>query len=389
MKKLFTLAAATLLSLGAGAQITINQADYAGWTPRTDTFQDIDPQGFNIALSAGASWNLTTATYDPDAFTYTYDPFTNAAIPGATYSYMSGYGFSALAYIVDIAGGVMASGIEELGESVPASKIDISGLTGNAGDELNFPAQMIRYSAPRLRLVFPATSTSVWGSSFNRSTNFGITYHKNNYTGARKTYTTQKDSVKGWGRVRIKRLDGTNSGWMDVLAVKTQVKTVDSFSLNGQPQFVLDALLSGFRLSQGMRDSTHTVSLFRKGEVEPLVMFSYTDTTYSTADYVTVHQSRIPVATSVNEFPGAAAIKLYPNPATSASGFNVDLIETAPGTWSYNLIDASGKVVSSANLNPAGGKAHISTPVAALGTYFLNLQKDGQQVATKAVTIGN
>jgi hypothetical protein len=138
-----------------------------------------------------------------------------------------------------------------------------------------------------------------------------------------------------------------------------------------------------------MRDSSFYVQYFRKGEIEPVYSAGFINATYDTAFYATVHQSRIPGNVGIFNAPAAASFKVYPNPATTASGFDIELTETAAGTWSYNLLDASGKVVSSAAIAPNGTKAHVNAPQVAPGTYFLNLQNNGQQVATQPVMIKN
>jgi hypothetical protein len=385
MKKIFTLFAASAATVSLNAQISISQSDFSSWKPGKDSGQEVF---FKVPLATNGNWDLTTETFDiADTSSFSYEAFTDAALPGATYSYLSGYSFSATGYDANIAGGINASGVVELGQSIPLQQIDISMLTGRTGDLLTFPKQVIPYSAPRKRLSFPMTMGTKWTSGFNYSTNFVLHYNSVDYAGYRKTYTAQKDSVGGWGRMRIKRLDGSNSGWMNVLGVQTRTYTTDSFFLPGYPSQVLDALLGGFRLKQGMRDSSYYVQFMRKGEIEPLYVVGYDDSTYSARDYAYVHQSRILGSLGVNNLPSAAGIKLFPNPATATGGFDIELTETAAGAWSYSLLDASGKVVSSSTIAPSSSKAHINAAQAAPGTYFLNLQNNGQQVATKPVLI--
>ncbi len=235
MKTIFTLLAAGVLSLGANAQITLHEADYAAWLPRTDTFRTLTAAPGN---GANASWDLSNALYAPDFFTLSRTRYGRPPFPAADFSYTRTYELSELRYTSEVISEISASGITELGEDLPYQGIDISMHTGTAGDSVIFDPQIVRYDKPRTVLQFPTSPGDRWNSDFSYASNFLLKasmYSAVPFACVRTTYVTQTDTVSGWGRLRIRRSNGAVSAWMDVLAVQSRLRSHDSFYLSGAP----------------------------------------------------------------------------------------------------------------------------------------------------------
>ena len=298
MKKIITLSAFTLACFSLQAQITIQHADYATWTPGLDTFADISQ--FTAVPGVNANYDLTTAVYD-DEFTRTRIAATNSNLPGATYLEKVSYSFSSIIYLSDMYLGNTTQGIQRLGEVIERQANSLANLTMNPADSLVFIDQVVVYSAPRTMLKFPATYGTNWSSDMIFNTAFEISiamYSLNQTPGSRKSHLVQTDSIVGWGKMMVNNIDADASELMDVLAVKSKTTISDSFFLNGSPAPA--PLLTAFGLTQGMVNNYYRISYYRAGETDPLLYTQYTDSTYTTPSEATVHMSKLAMPTNVD-----------------------------------------------------------------------------------------
>jgi hypothetical protein len=261
----------------------------------------------------------------------------------------------------------------------------IGALTMNQQDTLTFPEQVITYSAPLMDVKFPMSFGDNWSNSFMFNTDFELTYTAaslNQVPGQRRSYMEQRDSVKGWGKMRVEDVTGTASAYMDVLAVQTTEMVTDSFFLMGGP--APTQLLMGFGLTQGMVTNKYTTRFFRSGEVTPLLSVEHTDNTFTTVDAATVMLNRhTPAPNSINGI-SAAAVNVYPNPVTDG---RINVTNLAAGSWTYTLTSLSGQKVSGAALNAANGSAVIALDGVSGGVYHLSLSKDGMIQSSELVII--
>ncbi len=382
MKKIFTLSALSLMVLAANAQITLNQAGYAAWTPGTSTFRGVT--NFTATPANGGSWDLSGATYG-SAFTQTRTALTMPGLPQVTFGEASVYGSGTFSYATSVGEGITVDGYQRFGESLDRQAIPLGSLTGDTDDSLVFNAQVVTYSAPRTIIAFPATANSTWSSDYNFQTDFAITlgmYMLNNAPCARRTYVERADSVKGWGTMRVNDLNGKVSKDLDVLAVEATIKVKDSFFLNSTPAPA--PMLSAFGLTQGQIETTYYTYYYRDGEIDPLLTIEYDDASRSTIASSYAHADRLPL--SIKDFKLNNSIKLYPNPSVNGN-INIEANELNDGNWSYDVINIAGQKVAAGQLQVAGGKVSISIANYAPGTHYLTLSKNGVGQVIKAITL--
>jgi hypothetical protein len=258
------------------------------------------------------------------------------------------------------------------------------------GDTLFTLNQNVVYTANDMVVPFPATMGANWSNSYNYVTNFEITYPSlllNHTSAALHAIVTDFDTVVGWGTMKVKTPSGGTSGSINVLQVKTVRKEIDSFFIGGTPASAL--VLSAFSLSQGQVTKTCTQRYYRVQQVTPLALVTFTDSTYSTVSSCQVHTQSLPLG--VNDVQYADNIKVYPNPVTNNT-ISIEVPEATDGSWSYELIDITGKIIAAEPLALGAGQSHTQITLShtpAVGIYYLRLKNNGEQVSVKPLSIEN
>lgn len=388
--QIFTLltAASLLCGMQASAQITLSSSNtpsnamYIGThdSLKYDSSASVYP---NLQAATNAMWDLSTIVY-----TTANGSLYHVAVPAS-----SGFNGSA-AYYDSLSGNFnafysnTASGIVSFGYHVPRTA-NSAGTT--AGDSLITFAQDVFNSAADTVLPFPATLGRSWSSSYSDTVMGSVTYHLgsipvyNNSPTQIRTYTIEKDTVVGWGSMSVKMVTN-GSQFMPVLQVKRINAQTDSAFINGTPapSSVLSLIPGGF--TQGQITTTYTMDFYRANEIVPLASINFTDATFSTPSSGTIHYQRLPLTVSSVLF--SDNISVYPNPL---SGNIIHLqVPSVTGTWSYELINMDGKIVSANTLSLNGTTADISlTAPLAKGIYFVRLSNNGKQVSVKALEVQN
>ncbi|HRO41531.1 MAG TPA: T9SS type A sorting domain-containing protein [Flavipsychrobacter sp.] len=392
MKRIFT----TLFSLSvlsASAQITLNQQSFSA------TYVGIDSMKLlmagqtypTIAPTTNGNWDFSSLNYTNAFSTITRSAFSNSAFPGGTQATHMYYAFSgSLGYDFGMVDGISAANYSLQGERILRQAIPLGSLTGGTTDSLLFPEQNVIYSSPRKVLSFPATNGSTWGGSYNFTTDLNLTvvlYGLNSAPGQRKTYLSYRDTVIGWGKVKVKDFSGNASGSMNVLMVKHMEKQVDSFFLNGAP--APPQLLSAFSLTQGLATEVNEVSFYRAGEITPLVRVSYFDTTFTQAQIseIEVHTNRLANPASISDVTKYGKIALYPNPLTG-NQLTISLDDKAVRTLQYDVMNINGQIIAKGNVSMNSGKGYVGMNEAkSTGIYYVRLYSDGQLLTTLPLSI--
>jgi hypothetical protein len=201
--------------------------------------------------------------------------------------------------------------------------------------------------------------------------------------GVVRSYITEKDSVVGWGKMRVKDASGVPSPYLNVLQVQTTIIKIDSFYINGVPAPL--ALLSIFNLTQGKTDSTFLHNYYRAQEITPLAEVRFSNGTFTQPRKATTHVQRLFELGVAGVFVNGK-VSIFPNPLTG----NEIRIDHMPidGKWEYLLTDITGKQVRDGTLNVTSGSATISLlskPVS--GIYYISLIKDGVLYSSKAIEL--
>lgn len=388
MKKNLLYSLFFMLPLGAIAQITLNSSNAPTLSVLTvnDTSNSLPLLATypNMTAATNATWDLSTV---PDSFEYVspQGPASSATFPSATFVKSLQYNFSpTLTYKVTGMYGVQSNGILLYGENIIRQALPLGSQTGNSNDSLVFPAQNVVYNTPATIVAFPSTYKTAWSTTPRYTTSFNLTiaaYALNNTPGQRVTYYTTKDSVIGWGKMRVKDKAGNATAYIDVLQMLSSQSGTDSFYLGGSP--APTALLTAFGLTQGQVTKRYSVSYLRSREFLPLVDAGYSDAALTSLKYIRLHRQRLPVPTSIISISKQNTLEVFPNPVRDHS-LTVNL-NGSPAK--YQLINEMGRKKAEGNV-PASGKIELNASLP-LGNYILLIQQAEQPLQFTRIIITN
>lgn len=374
MKLASLLFASLLVSASAQAQITIPGSALNNWSP-SDTIRDL--MNVNAAIQANGTWDLAGAVYGPGAFGTTDEIASHPSFPAAGYRKYVSYGLNpVLGYMSTVYWGKNNSGVYQYGEQLDRQAYGIGDLTMNPQDSLVFPGQTVIYNTPEQTMAFPMSFGSSWSNSLQYSTGFELTvgmYGLQAAPGERRTAVELRDSVRGWGKMRLKDVNGNLSDYIDVLVVQTRQYVTDSFYLAGAP--APEPLLTAFGLTQGHSEASFMTRFFRAGEVTPLLYIEHADSTFTDMDRAVAMVNRLPAPQSngIANRNAQKQFRMYPNPVSGGVVYIDGL--TGGYKWSYSLASLNGQVISRGTLSPE----NAGVPVAdvAQGVFTLGIARDG------------
>ena len=380
LRSLFVLLCA---STALHAQIILNSTGYTS-VLGTDSLKVTDSASAfpPLAAMANGTWDMSVVTDSvPVHFLY--------KVAAGSYSYADSaiYNFGGFGYQGNVNTSITSSGILEHGVDIQRVAYSIAALTFSPTDSFIILGQNMLYTAPRTKIALPATYHSSWSSAYSSDLDFQLSFLSATYNhapGIVRQYTTEKDSVIGWGRMRVKEEDGTPSPYQYVLQVQTMIIHTDSFFLNGS--VFSTALLTFFHLAEGQKDTTYEQNYYRPAEVTALAQIDFNDSAYTQPYTATTHVQRLRDATSVASIFNNNTVKLYPNP--TANGSITLQLPSMPGAWSYEVIDINGSNVGSGSISANGGVAPVILPPSlSAGIYYIKVSNNGAQVSVLPLEI--
>lgn len=353
--------------LAAHGQVTLTPTDYPASMLGTDNLKKTVYTSWfpSFPPIAGSAIDMAGVTDSTPVF-YAY------RVASATHQYADSneYFFSGLLYKGNVHSNITGAGIFQYGITIQHEKYSLAPLTLGANDSLFIVAQNAIYSSPHISLLLPATFNSFWNSTYSSDVNYELSvvaYGFNHTPGFIRRYTTEYDTVIGWGKLRVNDAWGLPGDYLNVLQLKTTTMTTDSFFLNGAPMsFAMLALLN---LTQGKKDTVYEQNFYRPKEVTPLATVTFRDAGH-TQPYKATHHTQRLIAVGVADIAGDG-VGVYPNPVVGRQ-FSVPMTED--GNCSYKLIAADGRMMVHGKLTAGGTRAGIELPNGiAAGIYTLQL----------------
>jgi hypothetical protein len=377
MKKGILITTCLALSVMAEAQITLNasNAPSKAQCQVQDTFVTVVPASVpSLAPKTNATWDLKPAV-DIQGWGNFNKPANSTVFPKASFQILTDYLFAgALKYSVDRYYDVDNSGILVYGEHLDRQALPIGSYTGSNTDSLVFELQDVLFAPTNVQLQYPSTMGTTWTTVVKINTKFSLTiagYAMINAPGERRNTLTTKNTVVGWGKMRINGRHGVPTEPIDVLQIKVESSSADSIYLNGTP--APDALLAAFGITQGQVVSSYHYNFHRAGEYRPLVSAEYSDNTFSTIVACEIQRQRLPMATSVNTI-SKEQISVYPNPVINHT-VTIQLDGTHNSNANYTLFNTIGQQVATGTI-PANGLVNLPAGIIE-GLYILKVNAGG------------
>ncbi len=367
----------------ASAQISLNSIHFGTVGAGTDSMR-VSLHNASLPFlpaAANGSWDLTGVV---DSLTYLW----NIRVPSITTQYAdsNNYTIGAYRYLGNAGVNITGGGIVEVDVSIKGKNYDLSSLTASFLDTLTIPEQTITYSSPLVHLVFPVTYGSVWQSDYTATTVYELTVATFSYVHkpfVRRTYTQRRDTVKGWGEMRVRNASGLPSDYFDVLQVHSTVVTIDSFFVDGLP--AMPTVLAMFSLEQGKKDTNYTQRYYRAQEVTPLATIRYKDVRYTQPIKATTHIQRL-IAVGVNEVTDTDGPIVFPNPVNDGNIYLGNL--TTNGNTGFLLSDMAGKTVCLGFIDNSVVPYKIELPKwLTNGIYILSIGNDDKLLGKYSILI--
>ncbi len=358
------------------AQIALDSMSYPETEIGTDSLKVTTASSLfpSFAPMTGGSWDMNIVTDSIPVFMGYRVP------ASAPYQFADSnqYNFAGFAYQGNLQSSIFSGGIFDYGRIIQKKSYNINSLTSGTNDSLIITAQNSLYSQEHFKIAFPATFNSYWSSSFHSDLHFSLTYILGGDTlapGIIRTYTTERDSVIGYGKMSVKNASGSSSVFINVLQVRTIITHIDSFFLNGIPSSIFADI---FSVTQGQKDTIYEQNFYRQSEVTPLAKVEFRDAAFTQPYKATTHIQRL-LNVGVPETRVETKVNVYPNPVCG----NLVYIEIPPctGTPAYELVSMDGQKVLSGMLPANEPTAKLEIPASvAPGIYTLNLHFNGSSV---------
>lgn len=366
MQKLTLCILLILLTRSVSAQITLVETDLPVLLTGVDTIKMTKTASpFPMLLfTTGATWDMTGMIDSSDLLYQEHVYISGFDYGDTVHSQIFSYGFDKILHITKSAVGCAAS---EVG--IVSSENSLFPITGGLNDSFFIPAQTIDYSSPDITIPFPATYGTWWNANYyyDIAYKLSLAFPPNDHTpGYVRRFVTKRNTVEGWGWVKINDINGSPSPDIPVLQVKCRTIVSDSFYLNGAP--LPGTLLTLFSVQQSKADTIYEQHYLRRGYVTPVVNVRFRDESYTQPLWAKKHIHRLlpDEISNVND----ASVSIYPNPVTGNKLF----IHTQQPGASYSIQNVLGEIV---------GSGVIKEPVIAIpgglanGMYFLEVHSGG------------
>ncbi len=392
MKQLLSIAFLSLMLTSATlAQITIRRADFtvSGVTLDSGRYRVLSKTTLNgqVAIGNNQTWDFSTAldstSVAPSKYYFIPASLFGAApanLNDANLAYNYNSQFQVFSFPSRTFQKVDSTGYYEIGYATNGAKFPLLAFTGGATDTIYFPALSTRYNRPRQFQKFPMTANAVWNNLNDREVTaefqlsiagFGL----NRVPGQRVTIYNFRDTVVGWGTLRLRNPSGGAALNFAVLLQRSNFTLVDSFYVGGAPAPA--ALLNAFALTQGATYTDNTVFSFRAvGFNEPVAsVYVSANGPSGGLNYYRAVNNAQGLSTATREYDNTPiATKAYPNPTSSDITLAFD--KTNDATWNVMVYNLAGQVITVQPIS--SGKGAINQTVSlggnlTDGTYFYNL----------------
>ena len=375
-----------LIGTSSFAQTTLRRTDFAvsGTILDSARYKDMTLSGLIFpTFGDNQIWDYTGLKDASSAIsTYYFTPVTAFGTPPVIFSNATLARNSALrisSFSIPLIGYQLldTTGYYSLGYATLGSKFSLQSITLNAADSLIFPAASYPYLSKRNYLKFPITANSAWKSDYKATVDFQLSVAAlslNKVSGQRVTTVSVRDTIVGWGTLKMRNPSGGAALNFAVLLRRTNETQIDSFFLANAP--APTTVLNSLGLIQGATSIAPTIYNFAgMGFNEPQLYME------ANANGIINYTSRAVLPSlglttdnrEVTDF--TVATKVYPNPSNT-EGVTFAFDKTTAANWHIMVYNTSGQIVTVKHVTEPQGATTIHLaldPILSSGVYFYNL----------------
>ncbi|MBF99901.1 MAG: hypothetical protein CMI36_12980 [Owenweeksia sp.] len=364
-------------------QVTINQSSFLRASAQVDSAYT--PSQTTVSLPAEGSaqnWDYSTLSYNY-VYLYTYlDAAQDPAFNNAFSKISSSFSFQAFQTQGWNYDGMDANGWYAVGRTTRDSAFSIPAISGGANDSLFFPASTEAYGGRTDYMKFPTTYPDQWTQTRTEITPFALTvgaFALNHTPGEGKRTQIETREIKGYGKLTIALADGSPSQTLDVLLLKVQRTSIDSFFLGGS--LAPAPLMAAFGINQGMSVYDSYYAFYKPGYGAPVMTI---DINSGAGGNVFVRPAAARSGNIAIQEYDQALHQSYPNPVAPAEQLHIDLDEPIKAA-ALQVINTNGQLVYEALLD-GQASAHFECTIPsnlAPGLYFYQLINHTQRPLVK------
>ncbi|NDC40667.1 MAG: T9SS C-terminal target domain-containing protein [Chitinophagia bacterium] len=347
------------------AQIILNYTDYHLSVPATDTLLRTTAGSAFPVFTQGPSqmWDLTLLTDSTTIIPRYYLPDTAGTFADSAEEQLLWYVFPVKRVYDLLPTGLVAKKLLEID-----SAENTTAHTSGAYDSIGTYKSQRAFTPGISELPLPVNYGNSWSGNsvydvpFNLSISF---YGLNRVPGTKRVHLLLKDTVTGWGTMRVRDRYGLPGAYQEVLQVTESRVTTDSFFL--RDTVMSNALSSSIGVIQGKADTQFVVKFYRVGELTPLASVFFKDAAYRFPTHALTHKQRLG-RVAVPLLPQPQQPACYPNPLT---GNELHLTNCTDGVYRWRLTNANGAKVSSGTVVISHHTGTLFLPKLLPGTYQL------------------
>ena len=381
-KHVFFLFISFLLCITINAQITLNQSN-TSFTPGSMYPVEAAITGFLLPNTGiNQQWNYSNLTAI-NTITLNHIAPSNLNFPTATYkdtgnsaAFIPGW-----YYYYDSYTQTSVNGVNSLGFVINSQHYGIPTFS-NPNDSCILTNQFCVYGSPSYLMHFPTTMSTSWTTTTRSYINFELTIstYSLNHTPCQKvTNTVRKDTVIGYGKMRVPTASGPSLAY-DVLMIKRMVVQTDSFYMNGVAAPA--AFLNGFGVTQGQITTDNRYMFWRENARYTLLMVNFGSNNFTTASSVIFDGSAVADPSSINEIDNSSEFSIYPNPNNGS--FSIYFNPEENESYDLKIYNMLGQIVHSQKLSATdpNSKQIINNNLNS-GTYFVSMVSKNKRFTSK------
>jgi hypothetical protein len=214
------------------------------------------------------------------------------------------------------------------------------------------------------------------------NTSFELTYSAlglAGYQGELVTSVSKKDSIVGWGQIKLPHPEG-GTMLLNTLLKRVSIITTDSAYSMGA--VIPDVILDGVGFTQGATIQYNYYQFYRENLFVPVLNILFLNNNYETPTQYTYNQDTaglkdLTPATQIYEGNNQMHLSIYPNP-TTGSTINIEFYSASPQAYTIEISDIFGSLIKTANTGIISGLSNISVDVENIsgGTYFYTIPEN-------------